>query len=327
MVPVYVAEDHPLRLDARMGQPEEGPPLPPRTHQAIVSAAIANQEHKGYKKDMPYKRTGVKELSPLAALPLFDLVWDVMMCMMHIIPGIWKRHIFQMFVGNRAPATPKPRKSLTQRENKRLMEDHKTVLTELRGWMLPEAQQKELDQRSRSLGGVSGWIRNNLEVCTHGAALNSHDWIQLMQSAGDYLLLGLFPEEPRKLQALQALLKATNTVLHATSAADSENREQIDRVKSEVTEALCLMEEVLPATELAVMLHIMLHVPDAVYRWNSVRNYWSFFGERSQTPTYPCFCLFFRCVVYIYAMLYTFLHMYIFYCIHHNETVYIFVFL
>jgi hypothetical protein len=39
-------------------------------------------------------------------------------------------------------------------------------------------------------------------------------------------------------------------------------------------------ECVLPATELPVMFHILLHVPDCIYRWNSVRNYWSFFGER-----------------------------------------------
>ena len=47
-----------------------------------------------------------------------------------------------------------------------------------------------------------------------------------------------------------------------------------------VVEAIVLCESVLPKTELPVMLHVLLHVPDCMYRWNSVRNFWSFFGER-----------------------------------------------
>ena len=48
-----------------------------------------------------------------------------------------------------------------------------------------------------------------------------------------------------------------------------------------VMESLCKFENVIPPTELCVMLHVLLHVPDMVYKWNSMRNYWSFFGERT----------------------------------------------
>jgi hypothetical protein len=51
-------------------------------------------------------------------------------------------------------------------------------------------------------------------------------------------------------------------------------------MKLAVVHALCKCEAEFPVTELAVMFHALLHVPDCIYRWNSVRNFWSFFGER-----------------------------------------------
>ena len=69
-------------------------------------------------------------------------------------------------------------------------------------------------------------------------------------------------------------------MLDMTSAAVSENRDSIDQFKLKVVETLCKCEAVFPVTEMAVMFHIIIHVPDAIYRWNSIRNFWSFFGER-----------------------------------------------
>ena len=85
------------------------------------------------------------------------------------------------------------------------------------------------------------------------------------------------------------LLNATNRCLAVTSAWDSENRETIDEVKLEVVEALCFAEAYLPRTELPVMFHLLLHVPDAIYRWNAVRNFWTFFGERCGLLFSLCF--------------------------------------
>ena len=138
----------------------------------------------------------------------------------------------------------------------------------------------KLDARSMALAGEPSWIRSNIEVYSHGSVMTSHDWIQMLQSAGDYVLADLFPSAPRRAEALYALLAACNGVLAATSACDSENRDTIDALKLQVVEALVMCESVLPRTELAVMFHVLLHVPDACYRWNSVRNFWSFFAER-----------------------------------------------
>ncbi len=110
--------------------------------------------------------------------------------------------------------------------------------------------------------------------------MNSHDWIQLVQTAGDYVLGGLFSHDPRKEKALHSLVAVCNSILQTSSDYKSDNRDQIDKLKVMVVEAIVLCEMVLPKTELPVMLHVLLHVPDCMYRWNSVRNFWSFFGER-----------------------------------------------
>jgi hypothetical protein len=102
-----------------------------------------------------------------------------------------------------------------------------------------------------------------------------------VQSAGDYVLAGLFPANKRMGEAILALVSVCNSILTTSSDCTSNNRDQIDQLKVKVIEALVLCESVLPRTELPVMMHILLHVPDCMYRWNAVRNYWPFFGERA----------------------------------------------
>lgn len=140
---------------------------------------------------------------------------------------------------------------------------------------------EELDYRSRSLAGEPTWIRSHIEVFKHAANLTSHDWIQLVQSAGDYLFANIM--QPKQEKALFALLDACNDCLRMSSPCDmgpEDGGEQTRALKLKVTRALCLCEAILPKTEMAVMFHVLLHVPDAMYRWNGVRNFWAFFGER-----------------------------------------------
>lgn len=145
---------------------------------------------------------------------------------------------------------------------------------------LAQAEGAEMDSRGRSLAGEPSWIRSNVEIYSHGGNLTAHDWLQVIQSAGDYILAGLFPKHPQRMEAIYALLAACSKILRATSAVDSDNREDLDALKLEVVVALCHCEAEFPRTEMAVMFHILMHVPDAIYKWNNVRNFWSFFGER-----------------------------------------------
>ena len=111
----------------------------------------------------------------------------------------------------------------------------------------------------------------------------------MVQSAGDFILAGLFPDMPDRMEAIHSLLAVCSKILRATSAVDSNNREELDALKLEVVLALCHCEAEFPRTEMAVMFHILLHVPDAIYRWNNVRNFWSVFGERYQTRSHISF--------------------------------------
>jgi len=120
-------------------------------------------------------------------------------------------------------------------------------------------------------------------VFSKGSDLNAHDWIQLVQSAGDYLLRDLYPSYPRYEHALLRLREVCNLLINFESPADEEEREgnTVAELKVKVVEAMCELASVIPETELAPMLHIIIHVPDCIYKWNSVRNFWSFFIERS----------------------------------------------
>jgi hypothetical protein len=86
-----------------------------------------------------------------------------------------------------------------------------------------------LDKRSRVLGGEPSWIRSNVEIHTHGGTLTSHDWMNLIQSAGDYILADLYPKLPYRMDALYSLLAACNEVLNMVSPADDDNRDEVDK--------------------------------------------------------------------------------------------------
>ena len=138
-----------------------------------------------------------------------------------------------------------------------------------------------MDKRSIALGGESAWIRSNLSVFNKPAELKAHDWIQLVQCAGDYLFADVIPNDLHA-EAIFALLDVCNELLNATYPADAPlGTADIEALNVRVAEALSKCESVLPTTELAVMFHILLHVPAAIRRWNSVRNFWSFFVERT----------------------------------------------
>jgi len=110
--------------------------------------------------------------------------------------------------------------------------------------------------------------------------MTAHDWTQLVQSpAGEYVFADIFPD-PFRMDAILTLIRAVRMVLTTSSPVMSENRDVIDKLKLQVVEALCKVEAIFPKTELAVMFHILMHVPDCMYRWNSARNFWCFFGER-----------------------------------------------
>jgi hypothetical protein len=132
----FLPGQHPFRRNANYGPVENGPPPATRTQEDFIRDGLASEAYRGPKSRAPYKTSGVKELSAFGALPMFDLVWDVLPDMMHIISGIWKRHIFEMLIGNRTPAKPKPRSSWTASANANLAADYTDVMDKLNAWKL-----------------------------------------------------------------------------------------------------------------------------------------------------------------------------------------------
>jgi hypothetical protein len=220
-------------------------------------------------------------MSPLRWIAFFDLVWDILPDMMHIIWGIWHRHIRLLLTGNRGPSAVRKKKKYSAAENAKLIRDHERVKQLCREWKLDKASGEELDRRSLTLAGEPSWIRSNIRLFSKGGDLSAHDWIQLVQSAGDYLFRDLLGDQ-RFEGALLQLRRVCNDVLEHVSPADEEHRQgtTVPELKVKVAESLSRLESVIPRTELCPMFHIFLHVPDCIYRWNSVRNAWCFFGER-----------------------------------------------
>jgi hypothetical protein len=138
----FLPTNDPKRRDATYGPVEDRPPCAPRTHSDFIRHGQENDTYKGPKIRAPYKYSGIKELSMLACLPLWNMVWDILGDMMHIIVGLWKGHIIDMLAGKREPAHPKPRQTWTAAENKKLEEDHADVVTKLKDWSLSEDTKK-----------------------------------------------------------------------------------------------------------------------------------------------------------------------------------------
>jgi hypothetical protein len=112
---------------------------------------------------------------------------------------------------------------------------------------------------------------------------NTADWLTFLRTCVPYVMGDTGPPQPRV--AFKAMTEALNAILDATADfdPDDENDESVDETRAlhlQVIEALCLMERDFPLSELSIFVHEILHVPEFVFRWNSVRNFWCFTTER-----------------------------------------------
>ena len=221
--------------------------------------------------------------------------------MMHVLTGLWKSHILRLLQGKRHPSGVKQRKKNTPEEqlqvrrgelteaaaakllkerNAKLKEDHARCGRLVKSWTVSKETGQKMDQRSLALAGETRWIRSNLEVYSHLSNLTSHDILNLILYAGDYLLADVLADHPKYMDTLFSLVEVCRACVQLSCTWDS-TKAAVNELKTRVLEALCKCEAFLPPTELAVMFHVLSHVPDCIYRWNNVRNFWCFFGERA----------------------------------------------
>lgn len=81
------------------------------------------------------------------------------------------------------------------------------------------------------------------------------------------------------------MINAFNLLLDAVAdynpEDDNDDATQTCRTaRTAVARALFKLERDFPGTELSIAIHELIHVPDFLWRWNSVRNYWCFVVER-----------------------------------------------
>jgi hypothetical protein len=109
------------------------------------------------------------------------------------------------------------------------------------------------------------------------------DWLMFLRSAIPYTFYQVGPMRPR--EAFQDMIQALQHLLDATADYDpeavvDETANTCRTARTMVARALFKLERDLPATELSIAIHELIHVPDFLWRWNSVRNYWCFVVER-----------------------------------------------
>jgi hypothetical protein len=119
---------------------------------------------------------------------------------------------------------------------------------------------------------------------THRRKPKAADWLMFLRSAIPYTFYQVGPSRPRV--AFKAMIDVLQLLLDATADYNPDNEDDdpatqtCRTARTAVARALFALERDFPATELSIAIHELIHVPDFLWRWNSVRNYWCFVVER-----------------------------------------------
>ena len=285
----YLPSLDPKRSENWAGGSEKRAPPKTRTHAEIVRQAKENVTYEGYQKDAPHHESGITEVCPLSWLHLFCMCWDFAPDMFHAVEGILQTHIVPLMKGLRRPKKPRRTANVTQREWQKIIRGWESEKENVIGWELPDDVLKVMDDRARALGGETGWFGSGRAVCKRTGSLKAYDWLKIAEGAWQYLFWGLYDESPHKQESLYGLMTAIQTLIGAVSHAENpdialdrlSSRTDMLEIKNAVANGMALFDRDFPATEKAGVFHILLHFPDFIHKWGSVRNGWCFYGERS----------------------------------------------
>jgi len=115
---------------------------------------------------------------------------------------------------------------------------------------------------------------------TKTGEMTAHHWVNFVRCYGKYLLQQAYdstkPEAQITLNALCRILDLLALCLR--SHVTTESKQQTDEL---VDEVLHIFETIIPTTEHAIVVHLLLrHIPDTIRLWGPVRSYWCFPFER-----------------------------------------------
>ena len=121
--------------------------------------------------------------------------------------------------------------------------------------------------------------------------LKAVHFVKISRGPAFFLCKDLFTSNNTLEEGWEKLLKTFHSLLTTHANADGKRLAQaakdgVVRLAREVAETLATLELSLPAIAFDRMLHIMLHVPRAIQRWNAARNFWAFSMERYNTRTH-----------------------------------------
>ena len=164
----------------------------------------------------------------------------------------------------------------------------------LKSWELSTANKNIADQRCRRLGGYPKWLPRTLAIFAWTKSMKAVDLVHLVESGLDYILEDLYPNEDIA-TTVQLLTETLRILLSATSDCQEDDASEANAfakqqaLKLTIIQNLSEIELFLPETELSEHLHDLIHFPDLIFRWNSVRNFWAFFSERLLAAQYTFF--------------------------------------
>jgi hypothetical protein len=108
----YAPANHPYRADPDYGtdRPDHADNVPPHTRTAanVWAAGLDMSTKPRNQAELERLQTasGVNGLCVLHLLPLFDIIFDICLDMMHVIKNVWQEHLFPLFKGEKLPKKP-----------------------------------------------------------------------------------------------------------------------------------------------------------------------------------------------------------------------------
>jgi hypothetical protein len=161
------------------------------------------------------------------------------------------------------------------------------TLQDIKGWTLSADQIETVNKRSNDLGGEQNWIPNNMNFLTKTFKLKAVDFVRISKGAMSYVFQGIFDgfETEKQKQAFESFNETLRLCLTTHFNADGKpltNRlkQLVANLMEIVAETLSLLEMCSPLIIFDRILHELLHVPMAMAKWNSCRNFWCFPSER-----------------------------------------------
>ena len=153
-----------------------------------------------------------------------------------------------------------------------------------------DARCKQLVRKGKAFEGLP----LDFQVLGKSHRLKAVHCVKISRGPAFFLTRGLFDGEDQQdmKEGWTKLLRFFNSILtvHVNTEGGGvrqRSKDAVARLEKDAAEALSTLELTMPAIFFHTMAHILLHVPRAVQRWGSARNFWAFTME-TYMHTYSC---------------------------------------